>query len=120
MTIRIIPILAVAIMIGPSLANGWPACMKESEARAKFPKAHLIGSAPTIAGRSGWCPCIRDDRYSRQSPCFPHNPQRRRAFPRPSLATTSQQCSVSIRHVSSRSHSCPLVYFEDKRAVGEP
>jgi hypothetical protein len=42
MTIRIIPILAVAIMIGASLANGSPACMRESEARAKFPKAHLI------------------------------------------------------------------------------
>jgi hypothetical protein len=42
MTIRIIPILAVAIMIGPSLANGSPACMTESEARAKFPKAHLV------------------------------------------------------------------------------
>jgi hypothetical protein len=42
MTTRIIPILAVAIMIGPSLANGSPACMTESEARAKFPKAHLI------------------------------------------------------------------------------
>jgi hypothetical protein len=42
MTIRIIPIFAVAIMIGASLANGSPACMRESEARAKFPKAHLI------------------------------------------------------------------------------
>src|SRR5262249_6187614 len=41
-TKRIIPILAVAIMIGPSLANGSPACMTEREARAKFPKAHLI------------------------------------------------------------------------------
>jgi hypothetical protein len=42
MTIRIIPILAVATMIGPSLANASPACMTESEARAKFPKAHLV------------------------------------------------------------------------------
>jgi hypothetical protein len=41
-TIRIIPIVAVAIMIGLSPANGSPACMTESEARAKFPKAHLI------------------------------------------------------------------------------
>jgi hypothetical protein len=41
-TKRIIPILAVAIMIGPSLANGSPACMTEREARAKFPKAHLV------------------------------------------------------------------------------
>jgi hypothetical protein len=42
MTARIMPILAVASMIGPSLAYGSPACMTESEARAKFPKAHLI------------------------------------------------------------------------------
>jgi len=42
MTVRIISILAVAITIGPSLAYGSPACMTESEARAKFPKAHLV------------------------------------------------------------------------------
>jgi hypothetical protein len=41
MTIRIIPILAVASIIGPSLVYGSPACMTESEARAKLPKAHL-------------------------------------------------------------------------------
>jgi hypothetical protein len=42
MTVRIILILAVASMIGPSLAFGSPACMTESEALAKFPKAtHL-------------------------------------------------------------------------------
>jgi hypothetical protein len=42
MTVRIILIFAVAIMIGPSLAFGSPACMTESEALAKFPKAtHL-------------------------------------------------------------------------------
>jgi hypothetical protein len=41
-TVRIISILAVAITIGPSLAYGSPACMTQSEARAKFPKAtHL-------------------------------------------------------------------------------
>jgi hypothetical protein len=39
MTVRIISILAVAI--GPSRAYGSPACMTESEARAKFHKAHL-------------------------------------------------------------------------------
>ena len=33
--------IAVAIMMGPSLAYGSPACMTQSEARAKFPKAHL-------------------------------------------------------------------------------
>ena len=42
MTVRIILILAVASMIGPSLAFGSAACMTESEALAKFPKAtHL-------------------------------------------------------------------------------
>src|SRR5260370_30331910 len=41
MRVRIIHILAVAIMIGPSLAYGSPACMTESEARSKFPKANL-------------------------------------------------------------------------------
>jgi hypothetical protein len=40
MTARII--LAGASMIAPSLANGSPACMTISEARAKFPKAHLV------------------------------------------------------------------------------
>jgi hypothetical protein len=42
MTVRIIPILSVTIMIGSSLAYGSPACMTEGEARAKFPKEHLI------------------------------------------------------------------------------
>jgi hypothetical protein len=41
-SVRIISMLAVAITLGPSLAYGSPACMTESEARAKFPKAHLI------------------------------------------------------------------------------
>jgi hypothetical protein len=41
MTIRIIFILAVGVIIGPSWAYGSPACMTLSEARAKFPKAHL-------------------------------------------------------------------------------
>ena len=41
MTVRIIAILAVAIMIGPSLAHGSPACMTKDEARAKFPKETL-------------------------------------------------------------------------------
>jgi hypothetical protein len=41
MTIRTILILAIAIMIGPSWAHASPTCMTASEARAKFPKAHL-------------------------------------------------------------------------------
>ena len=42
MTTRIMLIPAVALMIGPSLVYGSSACMTESEARAKFPKAHLV------------------------------------------------------------------------------
>src|SRR6516164_6725108 len=42
MTACIILILAVASIIGPSLAYGSPACTTISEARAKFPKAHLV------------------------------------------------------------------------------
>jgi hypothetical protein len=34
-------VLALTIMIGPSLAYALSACMTESEAHAKFPKAHL-------------------------------------------------------------------------------
>jgi hypothetical protein len=37
--------MAVAIMMGSSLAYGSPACMTQSEARAKFPKAHLYWHA---------------------------------------------------------------------------
>jgi hypothetical protein len=42
MTARIILILAVTSVIGPSLAYGSTACMTISEARAKYPKAHLV------------------------------------------------------------------------------
>jgi hypothetical protein len=42
MTVRVIPILAVAIVIGSSLTYGWPGCMTKSEIRAKYPRAHLI------------------------------------------------------------------------------
>jgi hypothetical protein len=41
MTTRFILIVAVAVMIGPSLVYGSSACMTESEAHTKFPKAHL-------------------------------------------------------------------------------
>src|SRR6516165_4874563 len=42
MPTRIMLLPAVAIMVGPSLAYGSSTCMTESEARAKFPKAHLV------------------------------------------------------------------------------
>ena len=57
MTVRIILILAVAIMIGPSLAFGSPTCMTESEALAKFPKADASLYAPTLLERR--CGCAR-------------------------------------------------------------
>src|SRR5215471_7713324 len=41
MTTRIVLIPTVALMIGSSLVYGSSACMTESGARAKFPKAHL-------------------------------------------------------------------------------
>ena len=76
MTVRIISNLAVAITIGPSLAYGSPACMTESEARAKFPKSHLIWVGTNIAGNSGQCPSIRDP-HLRQSTCLPRDPYSR-------------------------------------------
>ena len=103
MTIRIVPILVVAIMIGPSLAYGAPACMTESGARAKFPKAHLIwlgtnhcwtfGAVPVHSRRTvlaaepvpsprpepAASPCLPHDPYSRRSPCLPHDPYSRQS-----------------------------------------
>src|SRR5262249_57398268 len=62
---RVIPIIAVAIMIAPSLAYGSPACMTQSEARAKFPKA--------IAGMTARArPSIRHD--IQQTPSTSLNP----------------------------------------------
>ena len=94
MTGRIISTLAVAIAIGPSLAYGSPACMTQSEARAKFPKvthgpfaatpttrrgAHALGSMRlsvcarliakphcTAKGRASRCP-IRKGRVNRNT-----------------------------------------------------
>src|SRR5262249_43709244 len=56
MTPRTLLFSAVAIMIGPSLAYGSPACMTKSEAKAKFPKAahlyfHRHGSERCWDGR---------------------------------------------------------------------
>jgi hypothetical protein len=85
MTVRIIPILAVAIIIGPSLVYGSPACMTESEARAKFPKAHLY--------TRGSEHCWNDSAANglRALPAVPVHSQRPRAAvpapsPRPALA----------------------------------
>ena len=113
MTTRIIPILGVAILIGPSLAYGSPACMTKSEARAKFPKELFIRT--NIAGttvrqcscirydpQSRQCPCLLRDQHSRQSPRLPHDPKWSAATP------MSQECNVDIRHVSSRSSQLPV------------
>ena len=53
MTVRVIPILAVAIVIGPSLTYGSPACMTESEIRAKYPHAHLIWHGTGLCWKFG-------------------------------------------------------------------
>jgi len=53
MTVRVIPILAVAIVIGPSLIYGSPACMTESEIRAKYPHAHLIWHGTGLCWKFG-------------------------------------------------------------------
>jgi len=89
-TVRIIPILAVVIAIGPSLAHGSPTCMTGSEARAKFSKAHLYmhgsehcwndSATSTVQARSAPCPFIRRDTH--------HAPQC------PRLRTTRTRCSA--------------------------
>ena len=90
MTVRIIPILAVAITIGPSLAYGSPACMTESEARAKFPKAHLY-----MHGNEHCWNDSAADSFRALSAAPVHSPrQPSRAavpalFPRPALAAAS-------------------------------
>ena len=68
---RITLIIAVAIMTGPPLAYGSPACMTQSEARAKFPKATIFIRA-NIAG------------VTVRHTVFAHSPQRNVAI-RPGL-----------------------------------
>ena len=126
MTVRIIPILVVAIMIGPLLAYGSPACMTESEARAKFPKAHLIwlgtdhcwtfGVAPVHSRRPVLAaepvPSLQPllAAYSRQSRCLPHDPNRRQSpclphDPKSLTAISTQERNADIRHVSRKNGS---------------
>ena len=82
MTGRIICIFAVAIAIGPSLAYGSPACMTESEARAKFPKAtHLY------MRKNCWSDSATNTVQARSVAAMPvHSPQpkARAAVPAPS------------------------------------
>ena len=87
MTGRIISTLAVAIAIGPSLAYGSPACMTQSEARAKFPKAtHLYmrkncwsdSATNTVQARSAAMPV--------HSPRHPPRAAVPAPSPRPALA----------------------------------
>jgi hypothetical protein len=79
-TLRIISILAVTITIGPSLAYGSPACMTESEARAKFPKAtHLY------MREHCWSDSMVAPVYSPRQPSHADAPA---PSPRPALAAT--------------------------------
>ena len=101
-TVRIISILTV-ITIGPSLAYGSPACMTESEARAKFPKAHLVWVGTNHCWTFGAVPVHsrRPILAAGQSRCLPDNPYRRKSLP------GDPSCNVNIRHVSSRSSELP-------------
>ena len=91
MTVRIILILAVASMIGPSLAFSSPACLTESEALAKFPKAtHLYmrqncWSDSAIAPVHSTLTCgsaraFATTRNSLQCLCLPHDPKSRQCL----------------------------------------
>jgi hypothetical protein len=101
MTIRIILIFAAASMIGPSFAYGSPACMTESEARAKFPKAHLIWFGPNHCWTFGVVPV-----HSRR-PVLAAEPVPSRQ-PVPSAEPSRDPSrNVDIRHVSSRSSQLP-------------
>jgi hypothetical protein len=98
MTIRIIPILAVAIMIGASLANGSPACMRESEARAKFPKAHLIWLGPNHCWTFGVVPVhSRRPVLAAESVPSPQPEAAAELSPRPVVSNnvTAAQCQYS-------------------------
>src|SRR5436309_9222806 len=84
MSARDISILAVAIAIGPSLAYASPACMTETEARAKFPKEPIyshqhcwnIGAAGIRHDTQQAPHCLRHrhDAHSRQRLRLRHDP----------------------------------------------
>jgi hypothetical protein len=91
MTVRITPILAIAITIGPSLAYGSPVCMTESEARAKFPKAHLY----THGSERCWNDSATNPLPARSAAAMPVHSLRHplraevpQPSPRPALAAT--------------------------------
>src|SRR5262249_26304499 len=88
MTARIISTLAVAITIGPSLAYGSPACMTQSEARAKFPKAtHLY------MRKNCWSDSATNTVQARSAAAMPpHSP---RPAPRAVVPTPSPRRSLA-------------------------
>src|SRR5215468_7062383 len=88
MTVRIISILAVAT-IGPSIAYGSPACMTQSEARAKFPKAtHLY------MRKNCWSDSATNTVQARSAAAMPaHSP---RQPPRAVVPTPSPRRSLAV------------------------
>ena len=78
-----------------------------------FPRHILFGSAPTIAGRSGQCPCdthhrpqcprLRHGPHSRQRLCLSHDPKSLTAAS--TQESSTQERNVDIRHASRERRS---------------
>jgi hypothetical protein len=109
MSARDISILAFAIGIGPSLVYASPACMTETDARAKFPKELFIRTniAGTLVRPSGirhdtqqapHCLRRRHDAHSRERPCLRLC---LRHGPNPLAMPSNRAPNVDIRHASS-------------------
>jgi hypothetical protein len=98
MTARLTPILAaVAITIGPSLAYGSPACMTESEAKAKFPKAHLYTHGSEHCWNDSAANALRvRSAVTVDSPRHPARTAVPAPSPRPSLASTPEIVNSNV------------------------
>jgi hypothetical protein len=99
---RIILILAVAIMIGPSLAYGSPACLTQNEALAKFLEATHLYMRNNCWSDSAVAPAPSPQRPSRAAAHAPPRPALAAApvpSPRPKTVSSSidagAQCQYS-------------------------
>src|SRR5215472_1016195 len=99
---RVILILAVAIMIGPSLAYGSPACLTQNEALAKFLKATHLYMHNDCWSDSAVAPVHSPQRPSRAASQAPRRPALAAApvpSPRPKTVSSSidagSQCQYS-------------------------
>jgi hypothetical protein len=126
--------MAVAIMMGPSLAYGSPACMTQSEARAKLVLAHKRQcprlphdphkrqSSVSRSKRSAahcWatphqrqCPRHPHDPHKRQCPRLPHDPHKWQC-PRLRHDPHPRQCP-RLRH-DPHPRQCPCLPFNPYR-----